>query len=172
MSEELPTLIEPKHLALKGCHLKGKVALTKMIRLRDSLYKEGKGAYVYIDWLFVVDEQNRPMINGYMQTQLPLLCQRCLQTMLWSIDTKIALMIITKDEKEDEIPAGYEAFTLTSTQVSLITLIEDELILALPIVAIHEKCPSNEYQLPNSSAPDNTFRNNPFLILAKLKNNN
>jgi uncharacterized protein len=171
MSEELPTLIEPKHLALKGCHLKGKVALTKMVRLRDSLCEGGK-EHVHIDWLFAVDEQNRPKINGYMQTRLPLLCQRCLQTMLWSIDTKIAFMIITKDEKEDEIPAGYEALTLTSTRVSLITLIEDELILALPIVAIHEKCPSNEYQLPNSSAPDNTFQNNPFLILAKLKNNN
>ncbi len=167
MLEELPTLIEPKYLALQGSHLRGKVALTKMVRLCDSLCEVGQNDYVYIDWLFAIDAQNRPMVNGYTQAQIPLLCQRCLQTMLWPIKSEIALLIITKNEKENDLPKDYEIFTLTSTQISLITLIEDELILTLPIVAMHKKCSVNEQQLPNSI--DDTFQDNPFRILEKLK---
>jgi len=169
MLEKLPTLIDPKHLALQGSHLQGNVALAQMERLKDNLDEIGPSDYAYIDWVFTID-QNRPMIKGYTQAQLPILCQRCLQTMRWPIKNKIAMLIITKNGKEDELPKDYEILSLTNTPVSLVTIIEDELILALPIVALHEKCPTNEYQLPDSFSLDNTFQNNPFRVLEILKN--
>ncbi len=164
MLKNLPTLIDPKRLALHGAHLKGQVALAEMSRLHENLC-EIRGD-VHIDWLFATDEQNRTTIQGKVQTQLFLQCQRCLQPMSYPIDAKVALMVVTEKQKND-LPAGYEALTLTSTPISLITLIEDELILALPIVAMHTTCPSNEYKPQNIE--NNTFQNNPFQILSKLK---
>jgi uncharacterized protein len=111
-----------------------------------------------------------------MQAQLPLRCQRCLQPMLTEIDTKVALVVLdsepsqnSQNSQNEELPVGYETITLTSTQVSLITLIEDELILALPIVAMHTACPSNECQYVSSIAEDKTLKNNPFQVLSQLK---
>jgi len=151
MLKDLPTLIEPKQLALETRHLKGKIALAQI-------------------WLFAQDEKGRPTIQGDMQAPLSVLCQRCLQPMRWVCNTKVALIILTDEQIENEkLPVGYEAITLTSTQVSLIRLVEDELILALPIVTMHKKCPSNEFQLAESLLENNTYKNNPFNVLSELK---
>ena len=167
MFEELPTLIDPQYLALQGSHLQGEISLARLVRLHDSLSKTGQNDVVYIDWQFANDAQNRPTINGYTQTQLPLVCQRCLQTMRLSLKTKIALLFLTNNE--NDLPKNYEVFNLASIPISLITLIEDELILALPIVTVHKKCSSNKHLLPNDFAPNNTVQNNPFQVLEKLK---
>ncbi len=163
------TLIEPKELALKGCHLKGTVALAQMTRLHDKQCEVQEEAE--IDWLFSMDEKQRPTIHGNLYAQLSIQCQRCLQPMPYSIDKEIALIILAgepQDEPQDEeIPAGYEAIILTNTPVSLITLVEDELILALPIIAKHNECLFNEYQL--SDRLNESFKNNPFHVLSALK---
>ncbi|RKZ90636.1 MAG: hypothetical protein DRR19_09475 [Candidatus Parabeggiatoa sp. nov. 1] len=170
MLKSLPTWIFPKRLALARDNLKGHVALAQMERLHDSLCDVQGDAH--IDWSFAMDDKQRPTISGSVHAQLPMLCQRCLQPMLWPVDKRVALVILTHEPTEnEELPAGYEANTLINTPNSLITLIEDELILALPIVAIHSICPSNEYQLQETLAEDLTFQNNPFYVLSKLKNN-
>jgi uncharacterized protein len=167
MSKELPTLIEPVRLALCGEQLKGKLPLKPMSRLHDSLCEvEGE---VEIDWLFSTDEKQRPTIRGRIQTLLKMVCQRCLQPMPWPIETSVALVLLKEGQTENELPDGYEALTLTSTQISLITLVEDELILALPIVAKHTSCPSNEYQVAEDFNKDLAYQNNPFHVLSQLK---
>jgi len=165
MLKDLPTFIDPKHLAFQGARLKGAVALSHMSRLHESLYdSEGD---VEIDWLFGLDDKQRPTIVGRVQAQLSLQCQRCLQAMPWVIDANVALMILKEGQTEDDLPVGYESLTLTKIPVSLITLIEDELILALPIVAKHTVCPSNEFQMRESE--NNNLQNNPFHVLSSLK---
>jgi len=166
MLEDLPTLIDPKHLAFQGYHLKGSVALEQMSRMTDVLCEVAGN--VVIDWLFTTDEQQRPIIQGYIQTQLSLQCQRCLQPMLWPIHAKVALMVLKEGQTEDDLPLGYETLTLTNTPISLPTLIEDELILALPIVVKHMVCSSNEYQLNKSQLEKSRLKNNPFQILSGL----
>jgi uncharacterized protein len=164
MLKDLPTWIDPKCLAVARENLNGHIAFAQMERLRHSLCDVQGDAH--IDWLFATDNKQRPTIFGRVQAQLPMLCQRCLQPMYWAIDKRVALVVLTHEPTEnDELPTGYEAITLTSTPVSLKSLIEDELILALPITAAHQACPSNEYKLP---AEDLTFRNNPFHVLSNL----
>jgi uncharacterized protein len=167
MLKDLPAFIDLKHLALQDYHLKGQVALAQMSRLRDNLC-ETQGE-VHVDWTFTIDKQQRPTITGYLQAQLPMQCQRCLQPMQWPIDTQVALVVLAHGQSEDDLPVGYEALNLTSVPVSLITLVEDELILALPIVAMHTTCPFNEYQVTDSLEKEFTNQHNPFHILAKLK---
>lgn len=167
MLKDLPTFIDPKLLAFQGCHLKGRVALAQMSRMADRL-SDFKGD-VEIDWLFALDEKQRATIQGSVQAQLSLQCQRCLQPMPMAIDAKVVLMILKEGQTEDELPEGYEALTLTKTPVSLITLIEDELILALPIVAKHTVCPSNEFEMSESELENNHLQNNPFHVLSSLK---
>ncbi|EDN67673.1 conserved hypothetical protein [Beggiatoa sp. PS] len=169
MLKELPTFIDPKHLALISSHLTGGVALEQMSRLHDLLCEvTGK---VYIDWLFGLDDKQRPIIKGEMKAQVSALCQRCLQPMLIPINTKTALVIFFSEPRQDEqLLPNYESIILTKTPVSLITLVEDEVILALPQIAKHDKCPSNEYQLPDmDSLETKPSKKNPFHVLSKLK---
>ncbi len=93
------TFIDPKQLAIQATRLKGAVALAQMSRLHESLY-DSKGD-VNIDWLFELDDKQRPTIVGRVQAQLSLQCQRCLQVMPWAINANVALMILKEGQTED-----------------------------------------------------------------------
>ncbi len=172
MFKELPAFIDPKRLASQGTNLRGVVTLAQMSRLKDMLCDiQGEAQ---IDWLFALDDKHRPTINGRLLAQITLLCQRCLKPMLYSVDVPVSLLVLTEElDDDDEEPIGYEPIILnSSTEVSLIKLIEDELILAIPIIAKHKTCPSNEFQLDENISENNNIINNPFQVLSTLKKGN
>jgi uncharacterized protein len=168
-NNKLPTYIDPKRLGIAGTRLKGSVALTPMSRLHELLHDiQGE---IHIDWLFELDDKQRPTIRGRIRAQLIQLCQRCLEPMPTEIDTQIALVVLTHEPNQnDQLLAGFEAITLESTPVLLTILVEDELILALPLIPKHSTCPSNNSQLDSSSPKkDFSVQKNPFHILNQLK---
>lgn len=162
MLEKLPNFIDAKRFTLQDCHLKGTVDLAEMSRLHDSLYNQD--GIVEIDWHFTTDEQHRSIITGNIQTTVNVLCQRCLQVMSLPIETKVALIILNNEDQE--VPQNYEALILTNPEISLYNMIEDELLLALPIVSYHESCSSNEYTIKKADQDD--LKENPFKILENL----
>lgn len=168
MLETLPEWIDSKRLAVKGHHLIGQVAISKLSqRLCDTLYDTD--GYVQVDWKFLLDDKKRPTIFGNIKTQFQMLCHRCLTPVVIEVDTKIALVVFNKEPSlYEELPPDYDAITLPNKPVSLLTLIENELILALPIVAKHEICPSNQFQLPDEAIEQD---DNPFHLLAKIIKN-
>ncbi|MFK5971417.1 MAG: YceD family protein [Candidatus Marithrix sp.] len=171
MLETLPEWIHSQHLAAKRHNLIGQIAVSKLSqRLCDNLYS--KDGYVQINWQFILDNKKRPTISGQIQAQLQMLCQRCLTPVTTTVNAKIALVIFTEEpSKYEKIPPNYESIILPNKPILLFTLIENELILALPIVARHEICPTNEFQLEDEQANDIIVEqdNNPFNMLAKLK---
>ncbi|OQW95966.1 MAG: hypothetical protein BWK79_00545 [Beggiatoa sp. IS2] len=174
MLKDLPTDINLLRLAQQHCHLKGYIALATMPRLQESLCaQEGEA---YIEWSFAIDGQQRPFIQGWVQAQLYIQCQRCLQPFYRPVKTTVALMVLHPHQTEDDLPSGYEEITLPATPIPLAEWVEDELILALPIVAMHDQCPSHEYLLLNDDemkGPDFADpADNPFKILLQtLKKN-
>ncbi|MDM8566934.1 YceD family protein [Candidatus Halobeggiatoa sp. HSG11] len=166
MLETLPKWIHSQHLAVKGRNLKGQVAISELSeRLCDNLCNTD--GYVQIDWQFILDDKKRPTISGQVETQLQMLCQRCLIPVVITVNAKVALVVFTEEPSQyEELPPDYETITLPNKPVSLLTLIENELILALPVVAKHEICPSNEFQMQDEAIEQN---DNPFSVLSKLK---
>jgi uncharacterized protein len=158
MLTDLPKWIDPKLLASQNQRLQGKVALAELSRVHDRL-QEYKLGEVTIDWLFSLDEKRRPTIQGQLQTELIIQCQRCLQPISWSLDVPTGLIFLQYEPTfAEEFPSGFEAVQLEEIPLSLLALIEDEIILALPIVATHDTCHTNDYQM----TADFTYRNNPF----------
>ncbi len=171
MLETLPKWIDSKRLAVKGHHLKGQVAIPKLSqRLCDILYDTD--GYVQIDWKFVLDDKKHPTISGQITTQLKILCQRCLTPAVITVNTKIALVVFNEEPSQyEELPLDYEVIILPNKPVSLLTLIENELILALPIVAKHEICPSNQFEIQDKAIEQDEVieqDDNPFRVLAKI----
>jgi uncharacterized protein len=103
--------------------------------------------------------------------RLPMQCQRCLTPVLETVAAERSFRFVVDeataaaldDEAEDDILA-------ISRDFDALALIEDELILSLPLVPLHEVCPET---VP-MSAVDPGFeaaaeRPNPFGVLAGLK---
>ncbi len=76
-------------------------------------------------------------------------CQRCLQRCAVAVDES-ALVAIVRAETDD-VPGGYEPFVGEPECVSLAALIEEQVLLALPLVPAHEagspECLSSEAEV-------------------------
>ncbi len=172
MPTRLPDYVDPYRLALKAESLSGDMALASMKRLAQELVDNKGSVAVQLD--FSYDEQRRAMVNGRITTVLTLKCERCLGPMLWPLESEFTLVIIREGDP-GEIPPEYEQYIMESDRVRLDEMIEDEILLSLPIVPRHadEDCPAMSLLQSGTEQQDagqqDTERNNPFEVLKDLK---
>jgi uncharacterized protein len=79
----------------------------------------------------------------HARTTVRLQCQRCLQPMPQLLDTQRRLRFVADEDEAarlDELSED-DVLALHNGRVDLLELVEDELILALPLVPRHEDCP-------------------------------
>lgn len=171
MSRRIPEHIDPFRLAETDRKIAGRLSLGQMQRLAPSLVSsEGE---VEVDLLFQVDDIGTSCIKGQLYATLQLICQRCMGPMELVVDTSLLLGLVKPGDSDEGLPAHYEPLVIGEIPVSLPGIIEDELILALPVVPMHElaECPAAEYVAVNTEATEETVIENPFAVLEQLKSN-
>jgi len=183
MSKRLPALIEPLRLAEKSSLLEGQLPLSQMKRITPLLFV-GKGVEdkgeLAISLQFDIDESRQANIQGRINGEITLVCQRCMQGMTYKIDSTVSLAIVRNEAQAVKLPSHYEPLILDEeSKVSLAELIEDELLLALPAVAVHDikDCPAGDRFLPKqedtkkaeNERGSGTEKPNPFAVLEQLK---
>lgn len=65
-----------------------------------------------------------------------LACQRCLERCVHTVDEIASLMVVARDT--DEVPGGYEPLLGDAERLPLFELIEEQVLLGLPLVPLHE----------------------------------
>jgi uncharacterized protein len=113
-------------------------------------------------------DQAQVWLHLSASTQLPLECQRCLKAVSVELKIERSFLFVHGEDTAAELDAQSEDDVLAMTRsLDLRELIEDELVLALPLVPRHEICPE---PLP---VPTDEFETeealNPFAALAALK---
>lgn len=78
-------------------------------------------------------------LDGSVSAQLELECQRCLRPLTKLIQSDFHFGLVTSEEEIAGLPDELEPFLVDAAEQSLIDLIEDELLLSLPIVAMHDE---------------------------------
>ena len=107
------------------------------------------------------------------QTHLPQTCQRCLGEVSTLLEVERSYRFVadeaTAEAEDDDCE---EDLLAISREFNLLALIEDELLMALPQVPMHDSCPVQ----PKMAAADEDFeadgnaaKANPFAVLAALK---
>jgi uncharacterized protein len=109
-----------------------------------------------------------------LQAQAPvwLTCQRCLQPFAVPLALDRRIRFVRGEAQAEALDAEIEDDVLAlSKSLDLRALIEDELLLALPIVPRHDTCPQPlPVPLGSAPAPDDTpEREHPFAALQRLK---
>ncbi len=103
-------------------------------RLAEALAHDMAGKVAYtLDFAFA--PVGGIAISGTIHAELEALCQRCLEPFRLQLTVPVRL-IVPPDEIDAEAPAGWE-FSAPDMRPSLIELIEEELLLALPLVPRH-----------------------------------
>jgi len=162
----LPERVDPRYLVEREGRLCGQLSLARMERLAASLC-DGEGA-VFIDVCFQRDEQGRDVAVGHVAARLPVRCQRCLEAMEIAIATALRVAF-TDAEGEAPPPDGYDAVPLVSDTISLSDLVEDELMLALPMAPVHEDCPVGVWRRYLWDRAPSEAPRKPFAALSRIR---
>lgn len=162
----LPDKIDPWRLAAESGRLEGALALAALPRLAAALNETG--GVVTVALVAGIDRQGVRFIKGVLQTGVDLVCQRCLGPLRWPLDVAVSLALVRDEAEADRLPEEYEPLWVAGGSVCVADLVEDELLLALPLIPRHDdvdECTANGYRTPD--APD-TRDDQPFATLASL----
>lgn len=148
----------------------GKISLIDLKRLHDLLFDQnGELTFQVTGQL---DENDKPGLYLEIQGNMQLTCQRCLGKLLHCVDVNTFLLLAKSEMElnqvdEDDTPDAI----LAAPDLDIIDLIEDEILLSLPISVRHAEgecsTPSSRENIINSK----TNSLHPFATLALLKKN-
>jgi uncharacterized protein len=98
-------------------------------------------------------------------------CQRCLQPVALALEVDREFLFAANEEAAAKLDdeRDDEDVLVLSRQFDLQTLVEDELLLALPIVPMHDACPVALKVSCQVNEPEQAPSPNPFAALAALK---
>lgn len=173
--------IEPLALATSGRIFEGRLPVSSLPRLLPLLVLDDDADTQHeVEYMleFGKDEGGTPRITGSVTATLPVKCQRCMGIMALPVSTKTQLGIVATREAAQQLPEPYEPLLLPISEdddgISIASIVEDELILALPLVAMHNKedCPQGDAFLGTKDGQEDAAamqRENPFAVLSQLK---
>jgi len=160
MSQAL--LIDARRFSRENRSLEGVLQLSELPRLAD-LLAEPQGE---IAWKLagLAGERGQPRLCLEVTGRLPLRCQRCLETVTETLVVDRLLELIAEDAEptQEELEDDRLDFLPVGRRLDIMALVEDEILLSLPIVPRHEAC-----DLPRKVAENE--RPHPFASLANLK---
>lgn len=116
-------------------------------------------------------EQGVHYLRGNLKTELSVVCQRCMNPMDLAVDTSFALGFVRNREEERCLPEGFEPLWVERSEMDLLAIVEDELLLGLPMVVLHPpaQCPSwvDPLQMQTGERAESDG-STPFSVLAAL----
>ena len=170
-----PKTLNVAQLCQDAGRVAGQWPLQGMPRLRDSLF-EADDAASAVDWS--ASGSVLPGAGGESQVWLllqatatvALQCQRCLLAVTQTLVIDRRLRFVRSEAEAERLDETSEDDVLVlSPRLDLHELVEDELILALPLVPRHDgPCPE-PLPLPADDLPDEEPLPNPFAALAALR---
>jgi uncharacterized protein len=165
MSVALPERVDASRMVQARRTFQGTLPLASLLRLRESLAAvEGVAHY---DLEFGRDELGIAFLAVRVEAELPLTCQRTLEVFAQPVHVDQRLGLVEDEREEAALPSGYEPLLIADGQLSLADVIEDELILALPVVPLKPGEPLEWHDASADEAGEEPV--NPFAALAGLK---
>ena len=175
-----PRPFDPRHLdveafAKEGAELAGEWPLPALDRLADAAHADAKPAAGDVarwrargESLPVRGAAPHTWLHLAADTRLSLICQRCLGPLDTPVEAQRSFLFVADEDTAAQLDADSEDDVLALTRaLDLRALVEDELLLALPLVPRHEACPE---PLPRDR--DEALAEppaNPFAALSVLK---
>lgn len=176
----------PRHLdiglfAEQAATLEGDEPLTQFERLVTCLHEGSQGSTTEAVHWHAEGEVRRAeggrkeiWLHLHAQVAAPLECQRCLEAVAEPLEVDRSFLFAATEEQAAQWDGEHEEDVLViSHHFNLFALIEDELLMEVPLVPRHEICPvpvvlsTGDIDTPaDGAAPE---REHPFAALAALK---
>lgn len=132
MSPAPADLVNAVELAGRAARLERTLGLSQLPRLVEAGALEGTRAHAE---LVFGSLEGRTTIAVKVDGELFLACQRCLRPCVCAVDES-ALLAVTASDTGD-VPGGYEPLLGDAERLSVVEVIEEQVLLGLPLVPMH-----------------------------------
>jgi uncharacterized protein len=136
MSKPPANRLDAVRLAADGASLERRLPLAGFPRLADSLVASEGDAVVKLT--FVEVARGVPGGDLEVSATLALRCQRCLEAVAVPVRSAGRVGFVAGEDDAVRMPEDVEAVTCDPRALDLRALVEDELLLSLPLVPRHE----------------------------------
>jgi uncharacterized protein len=169
-SERVPEVLDAWKMVAARRGVEGRLPLSALTRLEGSLLDTVGDVRFALD--FDRDQFQVPYVELRIDTELPLECQRSMERFLLPVQIVQRLGLIRDEADEAALPPGYEPLLVPDDgELRTIELVEDELILAVPVVPVKPGSEAVERDWPATQAEQDEFTHSsayPFAALSAL----
>jgi len=167
---KLPLAVDAIRTAQKRLDYSGVYTPGQVTRLAASVVSVDSDVQTSLS--FDIDNLRLAVINGQSDVTVTLECQRCGKTFEHQVHATYCFSPVRNDEQAEALPEAYEPIEVDEFgEVDLLAMIEDEIILSLPVVPVHESehCEVSDADMVFGKLPAEVEKPNPFSVLASLK---
>jgi uncharacterized protein len=167
MINHLPDRLDLIATAEAGRVLRGSIAVSSLERLLPVLISdEGE---LQVEMELGKDPEGTRYLQGSIQGEVVLKCQRCLETMVLPLDLGFRLGLVPSEDAAAALSDWYEPLLVTAEPARIADVIAEEVLLAIPIVPRHSDRVDCQEFVKDYKPPVGEQRENPFAVLAGLK---
>ena len=165
----MPVRLVVAEAVARGLALEGELPMTTLPRLVAALAASGEPLRVSLRLL--PDAECLGRLQGRLDGELQLVCQRCLRPMPWTLDVPFELHLVGSEAEEERLLDRVDPVLAPDGQLDLHAALEDEALLALPLAPLHPDggCAGPAGETSAGEVGDNVrpgdSRPNPFLAL-------
>ncbi|MGH8541089.1 MAG: YceD family protein [Stenotrophobium sp.] len=148
-------------------HYAGAVAVNTLPRLVEAL--AGGDGELQVD-LLARKSAGYPALTGTVGGTVMLNCRRCGQAYASPLDLKVDLRLVQSEEEEARLWKDCEPYWVQDDTLLLREVVEDEVLLALPMLPRCDSCENIASAAPDTGRAEQARREkqNPFADLKKL----
>jgi uncharacterized protein len=170
MSAALPETIDAWRAVTARRRYEGALPLSSLPRLAPML-ADAAGEVRYAI-AFDRDERGSAYVEVVAEAGLPLVCQRTLERFVLPVRVEQRLGLLRREEDEAGLPPGWEPLLVADDAVEPRAVLEDELILAVPLIPTRPgEVPPDGLVWSTGAEPeaDQEARPSPFAALGPLR---
>ena len=130
-----PEYADVRKVFLQEQEISGSLSLANLDNL-SGILNSGNGR-LCVNLRFFHNNSGQRIITGKLRADIEVLCQRCLQPLELAIEDDISLAVIENESDAKYLEANYDPWLCKEPRLSLVDLVGEQLILALPIVSLH-----------------------------------
>lgn len=171
--KQLPRWVDSRKFAYHHVELAGQVPEDKLPRLQQAV--SSVETPVSAEVRFAIDESGYRTVTGPLRVRVKVVCQRCMGEMDVEVASELGVAIVANDDEAKQMPKSLEPWVVSreESEADLYAVIEDELLLDLPMVVYHDYQCIDEQMYSAGDAPGAEAKEegkpNPFQILEQLK---
>jgi uncharacterized protein len=174
LNQRLPHWVDSRKFAQQHVELTGQIPQDKLPRLQQAVSSIESPVYARLQ--FARDPSGIRTVSGPLEVRVKMVCQRCMGETEVELTSEMAVAIVANDEEAKQLPHSLEPWVVSrdESEADLYAVVEDELLLDLPMVVYHDyQCLEQDlYSAGDAStaaAAEEEGRRNPFQVLEQLK---